>query len=102
MAIDYAHGAIRSQGVNMPRGDIAISSRSPSVAAGFRKYVASGSWRCCAGGAHKWVYVEGSTWRCSKCHTEKVIECADYAYDGISYHLIWGAYRDIDALKSRG
>ena len=86
----------------MPRGDIAISSRSPSVAAGFRKYVASGSWRCSAGGAHKWIHIEGDTWHCTKCHTEKIIECADYGWnDRISYNLVWGAYRDIDALKSR-
>lgn len=102
MAISYAHVAIRSRGVNMPRSDIAISSRSPSVAAGFRHYVASGSWRCPAGGAHKWIHIEGDTWRCTKCLAEKVIKSPDYAYnDRISYNLVWGAYRDIDALKSR-
>ena len=86
----------------MPRRNVAISSRSPSVTAGFRKYVASGSWRCPAGGAHKWLHIEGNKWRCAKCPAEKVIECANYGWnDRIIYNLVWGAYRDIDALKSR-
>ena len=86
----------------MPRSDIAISSRSPSVAAGFRKYVASGSWRCPAGGAHKWIHMEGETWHCAKCPARKQIACEDYGWnDGMSYNIFWGMYRDLDALKRR-
>jgi len=44
----------------------------------YAKYLRSGVWKCPAGGAHKWVHIDGFKYRCTKCPAEREFLVPDY------------------------